>query len=79
MLGIWDDPGRETRVNEEIALGLGLVVVGKNFPFDLNYLLYIFGSPSVLGVDSVNVFSGWLNFELVCSPFSAMNNSRSDL
>lgn len=54
-------------------------MVGKNFSFDRNYLLYIFGSPSVLGIDSVNVFSGWLNFELVCSPFSAMNNSRNDL
>lgn len=46
-----------------------LVMVGPNLPQDKNYLLYVFVYPSVLGVESVNVLNGLLNFELICSPF----------
>lgn len=32
----------------------------------------------MVGIDSVSVLNEWLNIELICSPFLAMNNLRSD-
>lgn len=48
-------------------------MVRQNLPQDENYLLYIFVS-CMVGIDSVSI----LNKRLTCSPFSAMNNLRSD-
>lgn len=51
LLGSWDDPRREARVSGKVRSGI------ENLPQDKSYLLYIFVSPLVLGIDSLNVLN----------------------